>query len=430
MKEAEAFQQFLELENDSPTDLIIKLVIAIVAIVLFFKLIGGMLGLLVMLGVAAVIGHIANNIVPRKIPYGFVGSTLAGLVGAFLGTKVFGAWGPAVAGLHLGPGVIGAAAIAGAIHVKMTMDRAKSLEAYQAAADSTDPYVMRLLGEYRIIELLGKGACARVYKALPNRSLDESEAVAIKILEPESTANEEFMGRYYREIDLCAKLNNPSIIKIIDHGDQEGLNYIALELIPGGTTLRSKIKEGGGPIIEVAGYLTQLMLALDHAHSMEVVHRDIKPDNILMKGNRCKISDFGLSRGSDDPSLTKTGTALGTPSYMAPEQIEGLKNISPSCDQYALGVVAFELLTGEKPFNAREPMQVLFKHLHEPAPSPQELRPEIPDKIAEIVLRMLEKSEEDRFPTLGEAAEELKKFMLNYKPSKAPKQPEKAAATA
>ncbi len=117
---------------------------------------------------------------------------------------------------------------------------------------------------------------------------------------------------------------------------------------------------------------------------------------------------------------------------MAPEQIEGLKNISPACDQYALGVVAYELLTGEKPFNAREPMQVLFKHLHEPAPSPQELRPDIPDKIADIVLRMLEKSEAERFPTLGEAAEELKKFMLNYKPPKETpeEEPERAVATA
>lgn len=429
MKEAEAFQQFLELESENPADLAIKLGIGVVAVFIFFKLIGTMLGFAVILGVAAVIGHVANNIVPRKIPYGFVGSTLAGLVGAFLGTKILGAWGPAVKGLHIVPGIIGAVAIAGIIHVKMTMDRAKSLEAYQAAADNSDPFVMRLLGEYRLIEFLGKGACARVYKAVPNRSLDESEAVAIKVLEPESTNNDEFMGRYYREIDLCTKLDNPSIIKILDHGEQEGLHYIALELIPGGTTLRTKIHEGGGPIIEVAGYLTQLMLALDHAHSMEVVHRDIKPDNILMKGNRCKISDFGLSRGSDDPSLTKTGTALGTPSYMAPEQIEGMKNISPTCDQYALGVVAFELLTGEKPFNAREPMQVLFKHLHEPAPSPQEFRPDVPDKIAEIVLRMLEKSEQDRFPSLGEAAEELKKFMLTYKPSKAQVK-EKVAATA
>lgn len=421
------FAEIDDIEQDSPWETAVKVGIALVGLVVFFKLLGGIMGLLLLVAVGAVIGQIANSVVPRKIPYGFVGATLAGLLGAWLGTRVFGALGPQIAGLHILPGILGASAIAMLIHGKMTMDRAKALESYQAAADKSDPYVMKILGDYRLVELLGKGANARVYKAVPNRSLEDSESVAVKVLDPESTGDEEFMGRFKREISLCSRLNNPSIIKMLDHGEQEGLHYIAMELIPGGQTLRSKIVEGGAPIVEVAGWLTQLMLALDHAHQLDVVHRDIKPDNILFKGNRCKISDFGLSRGKGDASLTKTGTALGTPSYMSPEQIEGGK-VTPACDQYALGVVAYELFTGEKPFTGREPMRVLFKHLHEPAPSPRELRPDLPEALANIVLRMLEKEEADRFPTMGDAAKEMMAFMKSYKPPKSSKKKAEPAA--
>ena len=411
------FSDIDELDRESPWDMAVKIGIALVGLIIFFKLLGTIMGLLLLLGVGAVIGHVANQVVPRQIPYGFVGATGAGLLGAWLGTKVLGAWGPQIAGLRLFPGILGASALAMLIHAKMTMDRAKALESYQAAADTSDPYSMKILGKFRLVELLGKGATARVYRAVPNRSLDDSESVALKVLNSDSTEDEEFMGRFKREISLCSKLDNPSIIKMLDHGEQEGLNYIAMELIPEGQTLRSQIKEGGAPIVEAAGWLTQLMLALDHAHKLDVVHRDIKPDNILMKGNRCKISDFGLSRGKGDASLTKTGTALGTPSYMSPEQIEGGK-VTPSCDQYALGVVAYELFTGEKPFTGREPMRVLFKHLHEPAPCPRDLRPDLPQQLSDIVLKMLEKEEADRFPTMGDAAKEMMAFMKSYKPKK------------
>ena len=415
--EANDFQEFLDLDVDASMEKPVKIGIGVCALILFMYAFKTILGFAVMLVAGFGIGYAAEYVTPRKIPYGMVGSTVFGLLGCWLGTMILGTWGPKIGGLYIFPGVLGALLLAFIMHQKMTIDRAKALEAYQAAADDSDPHLLQLLGDYRLIGFLGKGANARVYKGVPNRSLDEGEAVAVKVLEPAAMNDEEFKGRYLREIKLCAKLEHPSIINMVDHGEQGGLSYIAMELIPGGTTLRSKIKEGGTPIIEAAGYITQLMLALDYAHSLDVIHRDIKPDNILIKGNRCKISDFGLSRGAGDASLTKTGTALGTPSYMAPEQIEGQK-VRPACDQYALGVVAYELLVGEKPFTARDPMQVLFKHLHEEPPFPSDLREEVPEPLSEIVVRMMAKEEDERFESLGAAAEEVKKFMRTYKPPK------------
>ncbi|MCA9791252.1 MAG: protein kinase [Candidatus Eremiobacteraeota bacterium] len=398
-----------------PWDQVVKWTLVGLVLIVFFKLIGHILKFSVMLAVAAAIGAAANQIVPRKIPYGWAGATCAGLLGAFLGSLILGDWGPSIQGIALVPGILGASAIAGGIHYKAVYDRGKMLEQLQAKADTSDPLLLKLVGDWRLVEMLGKGANARVYKALPNRSLDPAEAVAIKVLNPDSIEDEEFMVRYQREIEISKNLDNPYIVKLLGSGEQEGLHYITMELVKG-DTLRSKITEDGLPIIEAASLMTQLMIAVEHAHSHNIIHRDIKPDNILMDGNKIKVSDFGLGRGVDDVSLTKTGTALGTPAYMAPEQIEGA-DVSPSCDQYAVGVVAYELFTGEKPFNDREPMRVLYKHLHEPPASPKELRPDMPESLAEIVLRMLEKTEEERFPTIKDALEETKKAMANYKPA-------------
>ncbi len=382
---------------------------------LFFKLFGHVVALAIWLGVGAGIGYLANQIVPRKIPGGWLGATAAGMLGCFLGSFFLGKWGPVIQDIYILPGLIGAVAIAGGIHVKLTMDRAKTWEQLEAKKDEGDPLLLSLIGNWRLVEFLGKGANAKVYKALPNRSLDPDEAVAIKVLNPESTDDHEFLVRYRREIEISGNLDNPYIVKLIDWGDQEGLHYIVMEFVDG-DTLRSHLKEEGLPIVEAASLMTQLMLALDHAHTHNIIHRDIKPDNVLMSGNKIKVSDFGLGRGVDDVSLTKTGTALGTPAYMAPEQIEG-GEVSPACDQYALGVLAYELFTGEKPFNDREPMRVLYKHLHEPAASPREIRPEIPEDIATIILRMLEKEEKERFPSMAEAVEATKKAMAALKPS-------------
>lgn len=368
----------------------------------FFKAFKNIFGFLVILAVAAGMGYLAEKMLPTKNPYGLLGNTFAGLLGAWLGTKLLGEWGPILAGMRILPGIGGAAGVTFLFHLKMRSDRAKSLDDFKAKADPNDPLLMSELDGYRLVEALGTGANAKVYKGLPDESLSEDNAVACKILKEEATKGEEFMSRYNREIRIAHKLDHPAIVKVHGWGQQDGLFFITMEYVKGGT-LADEILEGGLPMEKVIDYMSQLMSALQHAHDQQVVHRDIKPENILFSEGKCKVSDFGLGRALvDDVSLTKEGTVLGTPAYIAPEQIHGKKPTS-ACDQYALGVLFYELLTGERPFQSDDSLALLMQQLQAKAPSPKELRPELSDEICAIVERMMEKKPEDRYPDLNEA---------------------------
>lgn len=372
--------------------------LAAVALVVFFWLFSSVFGFLVMLGVAFAIGMAANRILPTPVPYGYLGSTGIGLAGAWLGVKLLGEWGPSIAEIRLVPGVLGALAVTALVQVKLNADRAKGLEVMKAKADPTDPYLMKELDGYILSEALGSGSNSRVYLGVPADTLNRQKAVACKILNEEATKGKDALGRYGREIRIAHKLDHPGIVKMYSWGEQGSLLFIIMECVKGGTL--ADLIRPEMPLKEARDYMGQLAAALQHAHDQDIVHRDIKPANVLVSEGRCKISDFGLGRAlQDDVSLTKEGTVLGTPAYIAPEQIQG-KKPTAACDQYALGVLYYELLTGRRPFISNDSVALLMMQLQEPPTDPREHRSEIPEGLARIVLRMMEKDKDDRFPSL------------------------------
>ncbi|GMU51629.1 MAG: hypothetical protein AMXMBFR33_07750 [Candidatus Xenobia bacterium] len=257
------------------------------------------------------------------------------------------------------------------------------------------------LGRYAVGERLGGGGMATVYRGIdPDRP--EADPVALKVLHENASNSLDFRSRFLREVELYRQLSHPHIVRMYDWGEEGGLVYLVLELVEGGSLRQRMRPEGLGPE-EARGYLTPLLQAVHYAHQHGVVHRDLKPENILVTPTgKVKVTDFGLGRALDSESLTHTGTALGTPAYMAPEQVKGV-HYEPATDQYALGVVAFEVLCGRKPFEADEPLQLVFLHVSEEPPAPSSIRPGIPPGLDAVLLRMLAKEPEQRYPDLAEA---------------------------
>lgn len=279
-----------------------------------------------------------------------------------------------------------------------------------ATSDRSDPLVGTTLGTYFLVDVLGQGGMATVYKAVPEDSLDGTQMVAVKLVQKQYAENPEFRARFSREVRVSKSLSHPNIIRVQGWGDQSDLLYLVLEFVKG-RTLDQLIPPQGWTLEQAAPYILPLLEALAYAHSRNVVHRDLKPDNIMVTDSgMVKVMDFGLARSQDVSQLTKTGNALGTPSYMPPEQITGVPP-HPSADQYSLGVVFFEIFCGRRPFVADTPMNVIFKHLSEAPPDPLSLRPDLPPTLARIILRMLEKNPNQRFESLTVVKEGLEALL-------------------
>ena len=304
-----------------------------------------------------------------------------------------------------------AAAAAGAFQVRRRIRdseaRAQLLEDYQPAdKEGADSLMMQVLGNYRLVSELGHGGMATVYRGLPVDSMDEKDAVAVKVLSRDLAKRTEFVERFRREVDVCRGLSHAAIVRLLDWGEQDGYVYLVMELMPG-ETLRPHMVDGAVPTEEGIAWLDAVMAGVAHAHEKGVVHRDLKPENIMLTaGGKAKVMDFGLARGLQSEKLTKTGTALGTPAYMAPEQIKS-EELTPASDQYALGIIAYEMFTGRLPFENADPMQVLFAQVSDPPPAPREIRPELPLRFQAAVLKMLAKQPGERFPSVELARAEL-----------------------
>ena len=218
------------------------------------------------------------------------------------------------------------------------------------------------LGPFRIIELLGKGGMASVYKAFQAR-LDRH--VALKVLPREFLHDDSFAKRFEREARIVAKLEHPHIVPIYDYGIDGGIPWMAMRMLPVGS-LADLLKKGRLDRVRVVAILRQVAEALDHAHANGVIHRDVKPSNVLLDNKgRVYVGDFGLAHLAEASIvLTRTGMLAGTPQYMAPEQA-GAMNVDRRADIYALGIVAYETLTGAVPFTGDTPIGVLMKHANE-----------------------------------------------------------------
>lgn len=273
------------------------------------------------------------------------------------------------------------------------------------------------LGQYEITQELGRGGMAVVYRA---RQLNIERDVAIKVIKPDLAAIGDLAERFQREAKTIASLQNPHILKLFDYGQHEDILYFVMELISGGS-LADLLRGGALPPERIATLLDQITDALDYAHSRGVIHRDLKPQNILLdeRGN-AHLTDFGIAKllGQAAP-ITQTGLAVGTPAYMSPEQWQG-KALDVRADIYALGIMLFEMLTGKLPFNGDTPYSMMHYHIYEAPPSVQQIRPDLPPPVEQVVSKALAKNSDERFASAGQMATAFR----NALHSTAGKQPE------
>jgi tRNA A-37 threonylcarbamoyl transferase component Bud32/CheY-like chemotaxis protein len=261
----------------------------------------------------------------------------------------------------------------------------------------------RCIGRYEIVRELGQGAMGIVYQALdPNIQ----RTVALKALRPDLTRDPEFRQRFRREARSAGRLAHPGIVTVFDAGEQDDVSFLVMEYLEG-QTLEQLIAEGGA--LEPArarGIAAQVCDALDYAHNAQVIHRDVKPSNIiLLPSDRVKLTDFGIARIVAEPRMTRTGI-VGTLDYMSPEQAMG-KDVDHRADIYATGVVLFEMLVGHPPFRADNPSATILKLVSEPMPSARALRPSISAETEAVILKATAKAPSQRYQTAAKMCEAI-----------------------
>ncbi len=268
------------------------------------------------------------------------------------------------------------------------------------------PLVQRAFeGQYRIEREIGKGGNARIFLA----TNPVGERVALKVLHPELLVSVA-ADRFLREIRLSSQLQHPRIARLLDSGERDWIVYYVMTYVEGPTLREHLAQVRKLPLGEVVRLADNLLDALEHAHRQTIVHRDVKPENIVLGADGAVLLDFGIARavsaaGSD--RLTRSGIAVGTSTYMSPEQITALKEIDLRSDLYSLGCVLFECLAGQPPFQHRNEAVVLQLHLTQPAPDVRTQRPDTPKELAEGIARALAKPPEDRWQTAAAMRESL-----------------------
>ena len=263
------------------------------------------------------------------------------------------------------------------------------------------------LGRYQVLEQIGRGGMATVFRAY-DPVLDRH--VALKVMPSFQAEDPTFVARFKQEAQAVAALSHPNIIQVHDFGEDKGFTFIVMEYLTGGTLLRHMTDPL--PISEVLKWVIPLARALEYAHGEGIIHRDVKPANVLIDDNGdIKLSDFGLARLlAGSAGLTAKDTVLGTPEYMAPEQALGLPADQKS-DLYSLGVIVYEMLVGRVPFHGDTPSETLMAHIHQPVPLPTSINPRFDSRLEAIVIRTLSKESADRYATAGQLVEALESAM-------------------
>jgi serine/threonine protein kinase len=262
-----------------------------------------------------------------------------------------------------------------------------------------------MLGTYRIDQMLARGGMSTIYRATHSAL---QRTVALKVLSAEFADDETSRKRFVNEWKTAAGLRHPNILPVHDAGEIDGRLYLAMELIPGGDLGHKIIRDGAlSPPVAIA-ILDQMADALDAAHAADLVHRDFKPGNVLLDGDRALLTDFGLSKllGSNT-RLTAPGRMVGTAQYLSPEQIRG-EQVTPRTDVYALGCVIFETLTASSPFDAESDFVLMYAHLERSVPRMSERRPALPAAADDVVAKAMEKDADDRYASAGETLAALK----------------------
>ncbi len=272
----------------------------------------------------------------------------------------------------------------------------------------SDALAGQTLGKYLVMEPLGRGGMARVYRAY-HAALDRQ--VAVKVLRTDLLEENDLLLRLQREARAIGGLRHPNIVQVFDFDQQDDLYYLVMELLDG-ESLRGRLNDcrlSGTrlPLIEAVRIIQDVLSGLSYAHAKGVIHRDIKPANIMLtKQGQAVITDFGIAQLADNAQLTRSGTVVGTLSYMAPEQ--GLQGRADArSDIYSLGIVMYEMLTGSPPFDADTPLAILMKHQNEPLPEARKLDPEIPPALENVMVKALAKDPQDRWQSADEMSAAL-----------------------
>lgn len=271
-------------------------------------------------------------------------------------------------------------------------------------------------GRYQVIERIGGGGMALVYRAhdiLLNRN------VAIKVLRSQFVHDEEFIRRFRREAQSAASLSHPNVVSIYDVGQEDEIHYIVMEYIEG-KNLNEIIKERAPlQVDESVRIASQICDALDHAHQNQIIHRDIKPHNILIGRNgRVKVTDFGIARAVTSTTITQTGSVVGSVHYFSPEHAKGVTTGEKS-DLYSLGIVLYQMLTGSLPFLGESPISVALKHLQEDFEEPKILNPLIPQSVENVILKSMRKNPDERYHSAKEMLQDLETCLLPERRSEA-----------
>lgn len=272
--------------------------------------------------------------------------------------------------------------------------------------------VGKILGNrYEIVEKIGGGGMALVYKAKCNLL---NRYVAVKVLRPEFINDKDLLDKFRKESQAAASLSHPNIVNIYDVGEEDDVHYIVMEYVDG-STLKDLIKEKGKlSKDEIIDFARQIALALKHAHANHIVHRDIKPHNILLtKDNRAKVTDFGIALAATSSTITNTGSIIGSVHYFSPEQARGGYTDEKS-DLYSLGVVMYEMATGRVPFEGDAPITIALKHIQEKPEPPSKYNPSIPKGLEAIIIKLLQKEQSTRYTNASALIEDLYKVKNNF----------------
>lgn len=264
-----------------------------------------------------------------------------------------------------------------------------------------------VVADYEIRSLLGSGGTSVVYRAV---NIQTQQPVALKVLRPEYRMDAAYRGRLERESIALRSLNHPNILKFHDFGESQHFLFVAMEYVSGMSLAQIMMREQPMPLARSIQIIRQVLQGLQAAHAVEICHRDLKPENLLMDEHECiKISDFGCAKGPGLASLTAEGIVLGTPTYMAPEHFQGKHG--PAGDQYAAGIVLYEMLTGQVPFQEKEPLALAMAHIGKKPKPPIELNPSIAPELNDIVLRALAKVPSMRFGDVEQLNQSLGAFL-------------------
>jgi len=262
-------------------------------------------------------------------------------------------------------------------------------------------------GRYQIIEELGKGGMGKVYKAFDT---EIEERVAVKLLKPEIAADENMIRRFKNELKLARKITHKNVCRMYDINEHENIKYITMEYVPG-EDLKSSIRRMGPLTAGKAVFIAkQMCKGLKEAHELGVVHRDLKPQNIMIdRDGNARIMDFGIARSLKTKGMTETGMMIGTPHYISPEQVTG-KDLDQRSDIYSLGIIIFEMVTGRVPFEGETPINIAFMHKTEKAPDPRKFNAQVPLDLSRMILKCMEKDKKKRYQSVEEVLSDLREI--------------------